>query len=75
MLHCPSITYLGSPVFVKVIYACDATAVAIGVVHVTHVPCPVSRVTCNHCLNKTKMKSTVRESRCSEKKGKKKNQH
>lgn len=61
----PLLTYLGSPVFVKVIDACDATAVAIGVIHVTHVPCPVSRVTRHHRLKKTKMKSTVSKSRCS----------
>lgn len=63
-------TYLGSPVFVKVIYACDATSVAVGVVHVAHVPRPVSRVTRHHRLEKTQMKSTVSKSRSSNKKKK-----
>ena len=45
-----SVTYLGTPVFIKVIYARDASSIAIRVIHVPHVSCPISRITRHHCL-------------------------
>lgn len=59
-----SLTYLGVPVFVKVIYARDTPSVAIRVVHMAHVPCPVSRVTRHHCLKPDRMKSVTESRTC-----------
>lgn len=55
------LTYLGIPIFIKVIYACDTPSIAVGIIYVAHVSRPVSRVTRHHCLNAGKWeKNTIR---------------
>lgn len=57
------LTYLDGPVFVKVIYARDTPSIAIGVVHMAHISCPISRVTRHHCLKTGRCKIMMSKSR------------
>lgn len=47
-------TYLNIPVLVEIVDTCDEAAIAVRVVDMSHVPCPVTRVTSNHSLPKNK---------------------
>lgn len=58
-----SLPYLGIPIFIKVIYACDTPSITVGVIHMAHVACPVSGVTCHHCLKRGRWKSVISKSR------------
>lgn len=44
-------TYLGIPILIKVIYACDASPIAIWVVHMTHISSAFRRITRHHSLS------------------------
>lgn len=45
-------SYLDIPIFIKVVYARDASSVTVGVVHMSYVARSIPRVTCNHGLTK-----------------------
>ena len=49
----PPTSYLDVPVLIQVIDAGDAAPIAMGIVNVSHVPQPVTWVTCHHGLAET----------------------
>lgn len=47
-------TYLYIPVLVEIVDTRDEASVAVRIIDMTHVPCPVTRVTSHHSLPKDK---------------------
>lgn len=44
------VTYLGIPILIKVIYACDTSSITVGVVHMAHITSAFPRITRHHRL-------------------------